>query len=267
MLDKLSLLPIKQYSVCDNKKEQKRAVLIVTAFCCIVAAASLLFTTDYQGILTPKPVQRTATACLSMDKTAKTFDLDLSELNTKTVTLADGNAVDVYVVPDIIYEEHSKTSLASRSYVAPVYGANGEFLIPNVNSSQKTYMSYKAITNKASKQYQLQQDAVTDEFGFRRYNDLYMIALGTYYTGYECGKTFRITLDTGITFNAITGDVKSDAHTDKLHQHRNGNIVEFIVDTNAIPETCSKMGDMSYADNNEFAGKIAEIEKLNERGI
>ena len=62
-----------------------------------------------------------------------------------------------------------------------------------------------------------------------------------------------------IQYYAIAGDVKSDLHTDTKHQHKNGNIVEFIVDTQEISKTCKKMGDMSYAGLN---GKIKSIEKV-----
>ena len=120
-------------------------------------------------------------------------------------------------------------------------------------------MDYRTLTNRHSKQYALQQSAYTDEQGFRRYNGYYMIALGTYYTN-GVGERFRITLEGGQSFLAITGDIKSDAHTDRLHQHRGGNIVEFIVDRRHISSTCQRMGDMSYAG---FSGRIASIEKLN----
>lgn len=132
-----------------------------------------------------------------------------------------------------------------------------------IKTSQKTYMDYRTITSKSSKQYKLQQDAWTDEYGFRRYGDYYMVALGTFYTGDSCGKVFRITLDTGVSFTAITGDVKADIHTDELNQHRNGNVVEFIVNTDAIPDMCRKMGDMSYANDSMFTGNIQNIEFLN----
>ena len=136
------------------------------------------------------------------------------------------------------------------------------FEIPSAGKSFKAWMGYKAITAKRSLQYKLQQNATTDEYGFRRYNGYYMIALGTYYTGYSCGKYFRITLDTGVTFDAITGDVKSDAHTDAKHQHRNGNIVEFIVDTSKIESVCKRSGDMSDANGGMFSGKVVKIEEL-----
>lgn len=129
------------------------------------------------------------------------------------------------------------------------------------NKGVKTFMGYTSIKSKASKQYQMQQEDCTwtDEEGFRRYGDYYMVALGTFYAQ-SAGETFLVTLDTGVTFKAITGDIKSDKHTDSRHQHRNGNIVEFIVDTAAIPQRCKVMGDMSYAA--DFSGKIARIDRI-----
>lgn len=129
----------------------------------------------------------------------------------------------------------------------------------SANTGFKSFMDYRAITNRRSRQYALQQQAHTNEQGFRIYDGCYMIALGTYYTQ-SVGERFRITLENGQSFLAITGDIKSDAHTDSRHQHRGGNIVEFIVDRRAISSLCQRMGDMSYAG---FSGRIASIEKLN----
>lgn len=128
----------------------------------------------------------------------------------------------------------------------------------SANTGFKSFMDYRTLTNRRSRQYTLQQSAYTDEQGFRRYNGYYMIALGTYYSQ-KVGERFRITLEGGQSFLAVTGDIKSDAHTDRLHQHRGGNIVEFIVDRRHISKTCQRMGDMSYAG---FNGRIASIEKL-----
>jgi|InofroStandDraft_1065614.scaffolds.fasta_scaffold05138_5 hypothetical protein len=133
--------------------------------------------------------------------------------------------------------------------------------VPDSDSSNtgfKSYMDYRAITNKRSDQYQFQQEAITDENGFRVYDDCKMVAMGTYYVD-KIGDKFRITLEDDTVFYAIAGDVKSDLHTDTKHQHKNGNIVEFIVDTQEISKTCKKMGDMSYAGLN---GKIKSIEKV-----
>lgn len=134
--------------------------------------------------------------------------------------------------------------------------------IPGVKTSRKVYMDYRTITAKSSKQWKLQQEATTDELGFRRYGDYYMVAMGTYYTGYECGKVFRITLENGSEFLVVTGDIKSDVHTDAKHQHRKGNVIEFIVDTDVISQDCKSMGDMSYCIGPKFKGNIQSIHKL-----
>ena len=126
------------------------------------------------------------------------------------------------------------------------------------NTGFKSWMDYRVLTAKSSIQYKLQQEAWTDEQGFRRYGDYYMVALGTYYSP-TAGELFRITLEDGTSFEAVNGDVKDDSDTDELHQHKEGNIVEFIVDTDAISWECSVMGDMSWAG---FHGKIKSIEHI-----
>ena len=131
----------------------------------------------------------------------------------------------------------------------------------NTNTGFKSFMDYRALTNKRSEQYKLQQDATTNDEGFRIYDDCYMVAMGTYYVN-NIGEKFRITLEDDTVFYAVAGDIKSDLHTDSKHQHKNGNIVEFIVDMQQISSTCRKMGDMSYAG---LYGKIKSIEKIIEQ--
>lgn len=135
--------------------------------------------------------------------------------------------------------------------------------VPDVASNFKAYMDYRCITATGSPQYRLQHDgnAETNSEGFRLYKGEYMVAMGSYYST-EIGTRFRITLDSGKQFYAVLGDQKSDAHTDALHQHRNGNVVEFIVDQSSIPAICSEMGDMSYAPEANLVGKVKSIEVL-----
>lgn len=141
--------------------------------------------------------------------------------------------------------------------------------VPSVDTSFKAYMSYRTITAKNSIQYRIQQsDAVwTDEFGFRRYEDYYLVALGTYYSQHA-GETFRITLEDGTSFLAMTGDIKSDRDTDSSHQvhtvNGTANLVEFLVDTNQIPSKCQKSGDMGDANNGAFSASVTSIEMLSE---
>lgn len=134
--------------------------------------------------------------------------------------------------------------------------------VPSVNSSFKAYMDYRTITDTSSVQYQMQQEATTDEYGFRRYEDMYMVALGTYYSD-QCGDIFTITFGDDVTITCIIGDVKDDRHTNWSHQYTpitfeqwvdgevvlsyGGNVVEFIVDTDALDRMCRVMGDMSHS--------------------
>lgn len=129
--------------------------------------------------------------------------------------------------------------------------ATGEF---------KTYMDYRKITNKSSKQWALQQLAQTDENGFRVFNGRYLVAVGTYYAK-EVGKEMRITLEDGKEVQVIIGDIKQDIHTDKNNQYvtANGNIVEFIVDIDKLDLLTKKLGNVS---NSELEGKIAMIEEV-----
>lgn len=130
--------------------------------------------------------------------------------------------------------------------------------VPAASTGFKSFMDYRAITSPSSDQYAMQQSAWTDELGFRRYGDYYMVAMGNYYADYHCGNTFRITLTNGNSFDVIIGDVKADCDTDALKQHMNGNVIEFIVDSDVIPDMVWTMGDMSYA-SDAFTGNIVSI--------
>jgi len=129
--------------------------------------------------------------------------------------------------------------------------ATGEF---------KTYMDYRKIKDKTSKQWNLQQLATTNEKGFRVFNGRYLVAVGSYYAT-EVGKELKITLDNGFVFYVMVGDIKMDIHTDANNQYVpiNGNIIEFIVDIDKLDPITKKLGDVS---NLGFEGKIVKIEEV-----
>ena len=124
----------------------------------------------------------------------------------------------------------------------------------------KTYMDFNAITNKDSKQWNLQKLASTDENGFRKFNGCYLVAIGTYYAD-EVGETFRVTLEDGKEIFIMTGDIKMNKHTDVNNQYvpANGNILEFIVDADKLDPLTKKLGDIS---NSGISGAIIKIEKI-----
>ena len=130
----------------------------------------------------------------------------------------------------------------------------------DADGSFKTYMDYEKITNKSSRQWHLQQLAYTDSEGFRKFNDSYLVAVGTYYAD-EVGKEFRVTLDSGIVFHVMVGDIKHDIHTDANNQYvtMNGNIMEFIVAVDKLDELTKKLGNVS---NSGLEGSIIKIEEV-----
>ena len=131
--------------------------------------------------------------------------------------------------------------------------------VPSEETGQKTFMDYRTITSTTSDQYALQQDAVTNELGLRELDGRYMVAMGTYYG--TVGDIFRITMENGSVFEVIMGDVKSDANTDETKRHRNGNVLEFIVDGDYLSDEVWYHGDVSYAAG-FLSGQIDSITKL-----
>ena len=122
----------------------------------------------------------------------------------------------------------------------------------------KSYMSYRAITSKSSRQYKLQESlAYTDENGLRMVNGRYCVALGSYYTT-TIGQWVDIELENGETIHGILADCKSNNHTDSTNRICfDGSVVEFVVDTKTLDKTAKKMGDISYLNN--WNAKVVSI--------
>ena len=132
--------------------------------------------------------------------------------------------------------------------------------LPNEASGEfKAYMDYRAIEDKLTAQWYLQQLCRTDSEGFRRFNNRYVVAVGTGYA--DCvGQELRVTLSSGIVFYAIVGDIKQDRHTDWSNRYAvSGNIIEFIIDTTIMDFEHIRRGDISGAG---LFGAVVGLEKL-----
>lgn len=125
----------------------------------------------------------------------------------------------------------------------------------------KSYENYKKITCKSSKQYKLQEKAITNELGIREYNGKVMVAIGT---GYGCnvGDEIEVCLEGFSTFRAVVGDIKSDMDTDitNTYHESDKSVIEFIVDTEVISKEILRSGDIS---NLGYNGGIIYIRKIN----
>ena len=185
-----------------------------------------------------------ANAVISCNAIADNIKQDIADARTETISAKAGETV-------IITEPKTQSTKVI------------EYAVPLGDTSFKSYMSWKAITNTDSNQYKLQKSCWTDKRGLRRYRQDYVIALGSYYADY-IGQRFTITLDTGDSFTAVVGDFKADRHTDETHKYTpmedgRKNVVEFIVDTSELDSTAKKMGDISYAG---FKGNVESIERV-----
>lgn len=156
---------------------------------------------------------------------------------------------------------------AAKQVVTVTYNSLG---VPSINSSFKTYMDYRTITDRTSPQYDFVRTwGWSDGEGFMRANgerdlgisdDYYLIALGSYY-GTEIGTKYKITTDTGNVFYGVLCDQKDDSHTNSTHQYAyNNDVVEFIVDTRCLRNDVRKMGSANvYMPLN---GSITSIERI-----
>ena len=133
--------------------------------------------------------------------------------------------------------------------------------VPKVSRDFKSYTNYKMLNRKSSQWLKVQTIAYTGEYGLRKVDDYYCVAMGSYYTR-RVGDLFRITLETGYSFEVIITDFKSDRHTDKNHQYTKSNncIVEFYVDYNTFDRKARSSGSISSIP--QFAGMIVNIEPL-----
>ena len=123
----------------------------------------------------------------------------------------------------------------------------------------KTYMSYKAITLKTSPQWKLQEKAYTGVYGIRMVDGRYCVALGSAWAR-EIGTKLDVYMDTGEVIKVILGDCKQDIHTDKTNRYgaRNGDVLEFIVDTDAMPKEVKNCGNYGII----FKGKVVRMERV-----
>lgn len=129
------------------------------------------------------------------------------------------------------------------------------------NRDFKSYMSYKAITDRSSKQWQLQQQAYTDDNGIRCVNGRPMIAVGTGW-GLVVGDVALVTCDNGNSFEVIIGDIKADAHTlaDNKTGAANGCRCEFIVDSSALNNTVKVIGNVAVL--KAYSGYVVNITRI-----
>ncbi len=113
-------------------------------------------------------------------------------------------------------------------------------------SSQKLWMDYRAITDTASAQYTLLQNAYVGNDGIMRIGDYICVALGQKYG--KVGDKFIIEIGKK-KVKCIFTDAKGNSETlnGEGWLDMYGNLLEILVDSNTISYDCKVMGDMNHA--------------------
>ena len=138
-----------------------------------------------------------------------------------------------------------------------------ELELCSTNKTFKSYMDYRKITNKLSKQYKIIQTLDKCSDGLLRDKEGYIaVALGSKYG--DIGDRFIIRLSTGKEVKVIKADEKSDKDTINGCFHKSdGSMIEVIVQNGVFEKTyklASIMGDFNYSD--VFNGVIVKIYKI-----
>ena len=125
----------------------------------------------------------------------------------------------------------------------------------------KSYLPYDAITNQLSKQWQLQQQATTNEDGIRCIDGIPLVAVGTGW-GLSVGDIALVTCDNGNSFKVMIGDIKADIHTDAANKTTiaSGCRCEFIVDLDKLVPQVKSMGNVAILA--KYSGYVVNIEKI-----
>ncbi len=132
--------------------------------------------------------------------------------------------------------------------------------------SSNTFKSYEdadCITNNTKLPHgRLKRNYHLDhKSGIWMIGNRYCIAVGSYYTKKVGTKINLVLFNRGkkYTLKCITSDCKANKDTIKNHRiHKDGSIVEFVVNTSYLPQKVKAMGDVSYS-GEKFKGEIVKI--------
>lgn len=158
-------------------------------------------------------------------------------------------------IGDIVYLDGLATEVDHRGNPSLAYqDPNKEPLydtmpICSTKATFKSWMDYRKITNTTTRQWKYRNLATTDENGFRRIDDYYMVAMAKMYG--PVGTKYYITFSGGASIYAMMGDLKGATKC----QHPDTSMLEFIIDLDTLLPIVRKSGNV----NKVFEGTIVEI--------
>ena len=170
-----------------------------------------------------------------MKKTVQSVPVITNSVRKTKLDLHDEFIASLLLIPIIIILIVSALSIPSRQTASvtaePIPTVT--VVIPTVEPVKTIGGAFKAfervdkITLKTSKQYALKQLYWVDSEGFCRFNNMYVVAMGSKW-GQRIGQIFTIEMESR-TIRAILGDVKRDSDVIDGICKTNGSIIEFIV--------------------------------------
>ena len=140
--------------------------------------------------------------------------------------------------------------------------------LPHISTHVKFFIDYRSYNLPYTPHYRLQQAAWTDKNGLRRFNNDYIVALGSFYST-SIGDRFKIVLSSGNTFTVILGDGKWDGDCDSMCMYmpctdysgkKVGNLMEFVIDEETISPAVYEYGSIEVIEG--FEGDIVQMEYL-----
>lgn len=196
--------------------------------------------------------------CEQLEELNKVLSLTINE---QTITIQkiqdENNNLNIYVSE----LEKKNEDLKQQNTVSEQKDTAPPKITETNKNDFKSYMSYTAITDRASKQLQLQQQAHTDDNGLRCINGRPLVAIGTGW-GLAVGDIALITCSNGNSFEVVVGDIKADVDTksdNKTTSHNNCRC-EFIVDMSKLNTTVKKSGNVAVLE--QYNGYVTNIQKI-----
>lgn len=250
---------------------KRHGYTFVLIIICFVTALSSIFSNLYVHYYNDS-IDTLSARLLSTQEKIETLsqeNIKLSDMQ-KTATLENVNLLN----------EVQSNNQKIEKYIDKINELNSEiskrttWTLPKVSvgvcashSYFKTYMDYRKITNKSSKQYQLLHNGSFkyDDDGLIRTKggEFIAVALGSYYG--DIGTKYVCTLQSGNTTNEvklIKVEEKSNMHTTNGCQASNNDIIEFVIDIDKARisyPTAIRLGDFNYS---KFNGYVKKMEKV-----
>lgn len=177
-----------------------------------------------------------------------------------TINVRNSHTTDSDIVGLIYFNEMITYSYYSEKWLEIEYNGSKAYVYKDYISDNdcdyksytnlpviynKTYMSYKAITSKSSKQYKLKQYTYNGNYGIRMIDNRYCIAMGTGFN-IKVGDYVDLVLANDTIIQCIIGDIKDNSHTDSSNMVTVNSkcMSEFIVTSKkSLP---SIVGDSKY---------------------